>query len=377
MDNILIYIKSVIIIFSIPYAYLRMRNSRYEKIINIIENISLIITNRLSSDYLISQHEIKTLLRSRLIKSGFGKNVTSVNNVIDFVFTYIESNPFVSKEKRRILFEKLLVLREDKSFVRLDYYRFLKNNQINIITIIIIVITAFSLVTPRQWGFIQNLNIAQEILVQIGIGVIILIAVILLNKLFSRLFYGKIFWGEPNFFPESFTYLPSYYNESLIFENHGEIKKYDLVNVTYEVESDIVETDPGCMSLGILKFYKKLKRYNLFFQSSEGDGFRISLKKDSVVNGIKDLDFIEYHLSKNKISSTNKIYVTELSEEDKKNYLDPFDISDFSFAIDNINNDYKYESNNNEIMKILLDGNKNLYGLIIDQNLWKYKKPRI
>ncbi len=375
MDNILIYIKSVIIIFSIPFAYLRIRNSRYDKILKIIEDIGLIISNRLSSNYLITQNEIKTLLRSKLISSGLGKNVASVNNVIDSVLTYIESNPFVSKEKRRLLFEKLLVLREDKSSVKLEYYRFLKNNQINIVTIIIIVITAFSLITPSQWNFIQNLNIAQEILIQIGLGLIILTALILLNKLFSRLFYGKIFWGEPNFFPESFNYLPSYYKESIIFERKDKTIEFKLVNVTYDVENDIVETDPGCMSFGILKFYKKLKRYTLYFKSPDGIMFNIALKKDSVVNGMMDLDYIEYELSKDKLTSKNKVYVTLLSKEEKKNYLDPDYISDFSLLKDKTNNEHIYESKNNEIYKLFLNDNKQLLGLEIGEEFWRIKNP--
>jgi len=375
MESILIYIKSVIIIFSIPFAYLRLRKSRYDKIVNVIDNLTLILANRLSADLLITQNEIKTLLRSKLTSSGLSKSAASINNLIDSVFTYIESNPFVSKEKRRLLFEKLIVLREEKSFVRLDYYRFLRNNQINIITVVIIVIVAFSLVTPDQWKFIQNLNVAQEILVQIGIGLLILIALILLNKLLSRLFYGKIFWGEPSFFPESFNHLPSYYKESLNFEKEDQIIEFKLVNVSYDVESDIVETDPGCMSFGILKFYKKLKRYTLYFQSEEGIVFKVSLKKESYVNGSIDLDYIEYELSKDQINSTNKICVTELSIEEKTNYFDPDYHSDFRLIKTESKNEIFYKSKTHEMYIVLLNENKNLHGIIINEELWVMKKP--
>jgi hypothetical protein len=363
-EDLIKYLESIIVLFTIPFAYLETRESKYEKLIDIIDQLSDVILNRISNDSVVSKHEIESLLNSYLLRSNFRLKSILIDDVLDETVSKIETNSFINTEVRRRLLEKLITIRLNKRSSRLSYYRFLKTNKKQIITFIVVSFLLTTFIFPEKWQVFQTLEQYKRTIYQIGIGVFITITTFVGIRLFKSLFNPKIFEGEPAFEAYSFNFLPSYYKEYLFFRSGEKTLKLNLKDVIYDIQEKIVETDPGCMSFGIAKFYKKLRRYQLVFHSDNAFLLDISITKVSMANGTIDLDKITYTINDSSKPIHHSFYpsICQFRHLDLKEDFLPFS--------NNFGIEQGYRSIGKTEKIIVLDNSKKFKGLYLDNEFW-------
>ncbi len=353
--------------FTIPFAYLKTRVNKYDKIVKLIDKVSQIVLFRLSQNFLVTQNEIETVLRNQLLDAGFKSNSVSINNILDSLTSRIEENPFIDVTQRRKILERLITLRKERESTWLNYYRLLKNYQVTIITVLLIVIALVTLVTSDKWKIFDSGGLQFETIAEIGIGLVIAFILFVIFYFLNKIFNGQIFWGEPNFIFTSFNYLPNYLDEKLTLENNSDILELNLVDVRFDSQKKDVETDPGCFGMGIVRMHKLLKSYSLDFVSSTDLSLSISLKKGSSVNGSIDYDYVEYQVQKEDIASLSKIVVHVPDNEliNSEIYTD--------FKLTQVAEEEFLLATTDDEVGIVLTKNKMFYGLKIKDQIWKLK----
>jgi hypothetical protein len=364
-EDLIKYFESIIVLFTIPYAYLETRESKFDKLLDIIDQLSDIVLNRISSNVLISKHEIESMINSSLLKSKLSPKSILLDNILDKVVSKIESNSFIKKIERRQLIEKIILLRQNKRANVIKYYRFLKTNKTNIISFLIILFLILTLIFPNKWQLFQTLDQHKKIIYQCGIGLMLASITFIMIRLLIGLFSSKVFEGEPPFETDSFNYFPYYYNEYLSFKCGDKIQKLKLELVNYDLEKKIVETDSGFLSLGIIKFYKNLRNYKLVFVNDNFITITISLSKISIRNGTIDLDKITYAIDTKPNETTQYFYP-------QKSTIADINLQDeFVHFTNNYGLEHGYKSTKSIENIVVLDNNKKFWGVYIEGAFWK------
>lgn len=363
-EDLIKYIESIIVLFTIPYAYLESQESKFEKINNTISTLSDLVLYRLSRKSFISNHELESLRKSYLKQSNLSLKSLYIDDILDNVINKIEANPFISIKERRKLLEKISILKQNKNSIWINVYRFLKNNKTKIFTYIIIIIALVTFIFPDKWNIFKNLDQYKRYSIQLGVGLLITIFTIIIYRIYIFLFNKSIKEGFYQLDPTSFEFLPNYYNEHLTLKSNTKIVELDLIDVVYKISKKQVESDPGCLSLGIVKFYKELPEYKLIFKSDNNFTLEIIISKKSIVNGSINLDKITYRIIENNIVNEKSFYHSQ-NKEDLKDIDGDFTKFNNLFSIVE---GYKCQINNNIV--VVLNNEMHLIGIGIKNELY-------
>lgn len=352
--------KSVLAIITIPLAVLGSRKTNYDRAISLINELSTVILLRLHSSHFVAREEIKTLITTKAISKKISSKAVFVDDVINKVIEKIEETPFISKNERRIMLEKARIIREGRGSNKLKMYVFLKNNERDIIFLIVFTSVIISFFFSSYGNIFSNINIDLKLIVELLTGILILFAVVTIA--FIAGVSRSIFQGSTKLTQEAYSKLPSFYDEALKFDNSGTPIIFNLSDVTFKEEDKTVETDPaGCLSFGIIRFKKKHQSYNLSFTNRNNNDtetyLTITIKTISARNGILDIDIIEYII---KTKDKEELYVNFPVARDKPGEIFILEVSNeriqkyFYSIYKNKENVYVYSNSN--------------FGLIFDTN---------
>jgi hypothetical protein len=367
-EDLIKYLESIIVLFTIPFAYLEIRDSKYEKLLEIQEQLAEVVLYRISNEFMISRHEINAVINSYLLRHKFSRNSILIDDVLDKVIFKIETNIFISKEDRRRLIERVIILRLNKRSNHLSYFRFLKNNKKIIITYFLLGFALVTLLFPSKWQVFQTLEQYKKYYYQIGISLLISVITFSVIRFARRVFNPSVFEGEPALEVNTFKLLPNYYNEHLFFSNGKEVLKFNLTDVIYNIPDKVVETDQGCLPFGMIKLYKKLRQYKLVFKFEDQYSLEISISKVSFVNGSIDLDKVTYKLHSGKAETIQSFYSSEsnlghiLLKEDFISFHNNYGIEE------------GYKSITSEGNFVILDKARKLKGIQMNGVFWEYQQ---
>ncbi|MEL1249037.1 hypothetical protein [Flavobacterium helocola] len=363
-EDLIKYIESIIVLFTIPYAYLESQESKFEKINNAINTLSDLVLYRLSKKSFISNHELESLRKSYLRQSNLSLKSLYIDDILDNAINKIETNPFISINERRKLYEKINILKQNKNSIWINVYRFLKNNKTKIFTYVIIIIALITFIFPEKWNVFKNLEQYKRYSIQLGISLFITFFAIIIYKVYILLFKNAINEGFYQLDPSSFKFLPDYYNEHISFKSNDKLVKLDLIDVDYKILRKQVESDSGCLSLGVIKFYKELPEYKLIFKSNKNFKLEIIISKKSIINGSINLDKITYRIVENNEVNEKSFYHSQ-NKEDLKEIDSDFTKFNNLFSIVE---GFKCQINNNIV--IVLNNEMQLKGIKIKNEFY-------
>lgn len=368
LEDIIKFIESIVVLFTIPYAYVESYNNKYEKIISTIEEIGTIVLFRIGNKFIISESEINSLIKSELAKEKINQNAIAINDILDYLIHQIETNPFVTRLERRKLLELFVKLKSNKTLNKIEYYRWISSNKKSIYTITLITISLIALFFPQRWSVFETLKELSDITTQLIIGICIAVVLFFVFRIFRYVFKGtNIDLGEPKLNIESFSYLPNYFNEKIEFKSSGKSEFFNLVTAQLSPIKKLVETDYSFFSFGIAKMYKTLNSYNLKFISGSEIHLEIAITKKSFVNGIYDLDYLVYKIKNNLVVKEFSLPIDNENELSQKiNYTTTSNFREFN---NKYNLDHGFLGDSSNDLNVILNAEKKLYALAINDDI--------
>ncbi|MFC5272245.1 hypothetical protein [Adhaeribacter terreus] len=383
IDGLVNLIKTTLLILSIPLFYIQTRKTTLDKALSLIDEVSAIVILRLSNNYLISRKDIKGIIRSKSYSKKINPKIVLVDDVINKVLEKIEENPFISKRQRRLSLEGARILKENIESKKLNFHLFIKNYEKQIYTVIILGIVFVLLLFPESWSIYENLDFKNKVITKLisylSLSLIIVFLLIFSVNAINGLFNPKVNWGLVKIKSSTYSKIPDYYEEILKFQNEQGIVCFNLVSAEFSENENLVETDPGCLGFGIAKFYKKHQIYNLIFLEEKRENpfsIIIKIESKSFVNGMYDIDFINYIITKEgqelfnasislptneneRNALSNYYYLNNITSEKIENYL--------SFQDANL-----ISVNGN---KLIMDNDNKLLGFKLQNQIWKLLPP--
>lgn len=301
-DYIVNFIKSVLLISSIPITFLQLRKSAYDKGATLIEDVAKIVINRLYVNQLVSKEEIKGIIRSKSYTLRINTKLVLIDDIINKVIEKIEEIPFIEVSTRRRMLEGARLLRDGNESRKLKFNLFLKNNEGRIIMTILGLFTAFAFLFPDKWSLLSSVSNKKQIIIEFALSFIALLIVIFFTIGLRRIVYPNYDWGTVKILYKTFGLLPNFYDEKLIFTKRKEIFNYKLIDCKFTEQKKVVETDPSLL-FGIAKMHKKHQIYNIEFQEEKNsrNKFFIQIFTQSFVNGGVDVQFMKYQIIENDV----------------------------------------------------------------------------
>lgn len=377
VEDIVNFIKSILIVISIPLSYIQTRKVTLDKALILIDEVSKILLNRIYKGQLVSRKELKGIIKSKSYSLKISPRTVLIDDIVNELVKKVEEIPFITKRKRRQILEKMLLLREGKESKWLKLFLFLKENERRLLTFFVVSILCIGMLFPKKWTIFRSLDIENQILIEVAIGILGLGLLILISMGMNKLFYPKINWGLVRIKHTTFSKLPDFYDEQIVFQIQDEAVKFQMNESSLSEKKKLVETDPGCIYFGIAKFYKKHQKYLIEFSGKTNNDdieLVIGIENNSFVNGSIDLDFIKYGI---KISDDDWIefYVPFSSDENGKSFIEnQLNFNSKIFKKKSVYREYRSVILfQNEENLLVLRGDRTLIGFEINNVFWLLK----